>query len=107
MLFRMIQIKESDWKVFRRLYTVALERFCQQVIEEVRSTTGSCSSDYHDCYLKLFALLRNRDKELGRTFNDLRRSTALYVLADIRRQGLLTEGELMQLSEETREAFSR
>jgi len=30
-----LDIKESDWKLFRRLHPVALERFCKQVIEEI------------------------------------------------------------------------
>jgi hypothetical protein len=31
-----MDIKESDWKVFRKLRELALERFCQRVLEEVR-----------------------------------------------------------------------
>jgi hypothetical protein len=31
-----MEIKESDWKVFRRLHSVALERYCRRVLEEVR-----------------------------------------------------------------------
>ena len=44
------------------LYAIALERFCQRVIEEVQSTADSCSGGYHDCYLKLFDLMRKRDR---------------------------------------------
>jgi hypothetical protein len=97
------EIEESDWKVFRELHGIALERFCRQVIEEVQSATASCTSDYHDCYTKLFELMRRRDKELSTAFDDLRRSTALMLLANIKSQGLLTEEELMRLSEETRD----
>jgi hypothetical protein len=98
------QIKESDWKVFRRLHGIALERFCQRVIEEIRSVTASRSSGYHDRYLKLYALIRKRDKEMARVFDNLRRSEAFFLLTNIKRQGLLTDEELMQLSAETREA---
>ena len=99
------EIKESDWKVFRRLHGIALERFCQRVIEEVQSATSSCANRYHDCYLELFALIRSRDKEMAKAFNDPRRSTALILLANIKGQGLLTEEELMQFSPEAREAI--
>ena len=33
----MTDIKESDWKLFRSLHGVALERYCQRVIEAVKS----------------------------------------------------------------------
>ncbi len=99
------EIKESDWKVFRRLHGIALERFCQRVVEEVRSATSSCTTDYHDCYLELFGLMRTRDKEMAKAFNDPRRSNALILLANIKEQGLLTEEELMQFSPDLREAM--
>ena len=44
-----MDIKESDWKVFRRLHSVALERYCQRVLEEVKLATA-CNDSYHDCY---------------------------------------------------------
>ena len=31
-----MDIKESDWKVFRKLREVALERYCERVLKEVR-----------------------------------------------------------------------
>jgi len=99
------EIKEADWKVFRRLQGIALERFCQRVIEEVQSKTSSCANGYHDCYLELFALIRSRDKEMAQAFDDARRSNAFILLANIKEQGLLTEEELMQFSSEAREAI--
>jgi hypothetical protein len=99
------EIKESDWKLFRRLHAIALERFCQRVIEEIRSASSSCANGYHDSYLNLFALMRSRDKEMARAFNDPRRSNAFILLANIKEQGLLTEEELMQFSPDAREAI--
>jgi hypothetical protein len=100
-----LEIKESDWKVFRRLHGIALERFCQRVIEEVQSVTSSCNDSYHDCYFELFAMIRSRDKQMAEAFNDPRRSTAFILLANIKEQDLLTEEELMQLSPEARAAI--
>jgi hypothetical protein len=99
------EIKESDWKVFRRLHGIALERFCQRVLEEVRSATADCDAGYHDCYLKVFALLRRHDKTMASAFNDPRRSTAFILLANINGEGLLTEEELTQFSPDAREAI--
>ena len=99
------EIKESDWKVFRELHGIALGRFCKRVIEEVQAITTSCTNNHHDCYREVYDLMRRRDKELARAFDDMRRSTALILLANIKSKGLLTEEELMRLSAETREAI--
>src|SRR6266508_1752899 len=61
-----------------------------RVIEEVGSATSSCADGYHDCYLKLFELMRSRDREMAGTFNDPRRSNAFILLANIKELGLLT-----------------
>jgi hypothetical protein len=59
------EIKESDWKLFRRFHPIALERFCQQVIEEVNRATSNCTGDYHQRYLEIFDLLLERNEKLG------------------------------------------
>src|SRR6185369_11069802 len=64
------EIKESDWKLFRQLHPVALERFCERVLAEVQAAVTDTSECSHDRYLKLFDLVRERDKTIGRLFND-------------------------------------
>jgi hypothetical protein len=97
-----MEIKESDWKVFRRLHSIALERYCQRVLEEVR-VAAECDADYHDCYRKVYRLIRNRDRTLASAFDDPRRSTALLLLANIIAERLLTEEELKQFSRDTQQ----
>jgi len=99
------EIKESDWKLFRRLHAVALERFCERVLTEIRSAAGDGDGGHHDRYLKVFDLVRKRDKAIGRMFNDPRRSNALILLANIKGEGLLTAAELAQFSPEARQAI--
>lgn len=98
------QIKESDWKLLRRLHNVALERFCKRVIEELNSATSNCNENYHERYLEVFRLIKERDKELGRAFDDPRRSRAFFMLANMRGSNLLTDDEFSEFSQETREA---
>ena len=56
-----VEIKESDWKLFRQLHKVALERFCERVLNEIRSAMVNDGDSYHDRYLEIFALIRDRD----------------------------------------------
>ncbi|MFN3651990.1 MAG: peptide ABC transporter substrate-binding protein [Armatimonadota bacterium] len=96
------QIPEADWKVFRRLQPLAMDRFCRRVLEEVEGIAGDAGRSPHQRYLELYRLLQERDKELERGFDTPRRSTALLQLAHIYAAGLLTEEELAQFGDETR-----
>jgi hypothetical protein len=95
-------IHESDWKLFRRLQPLALDRFCQRVLADVTRLAADSDTSNHERYLAVFRLLQRRDKELADAFNDPRRSTALIQLARIRFQELLTEEEFTCFSPETR-----
>ena len=94
-----LEIHESDWRVFRRLHSIALERFSKRVLEEVREV-AACETDYHDCYRKVYELIRNRDKTMAAAFDDPRRSNAFLLLANIIGEELLTAEELKQFSHE-------
>jgi len=99
------EIKESDWKLFRRFHDIALERFCERVLREMQSATTEHSDSYHDRYLKVFELIQDRNQTMARAFDDVRRSKAFVLLANIKQQGLLAEEELMQFSPEARDAI--
>src|SRR5262249_27257251 len=95
-------IHEPDWKLFRRLQPLALDRFCQRVLTEVSRLAADSGKSNHERYLAVFKLLERRDEELADAFNNPRRSTALVQLARIRFEGLLTEEEFAGFSLETR-----
>jgi hypothetical protein len=97
-------IREPDWKVFRQLRSLALERFCQRVLSEVGRLASDTSKTGHERYLAVFRLIERRDRELAEAFDDARRSTALRQLACIQAHGLLTDDEMARFSPEAREA---
>jgi hypothetical protein len=99
------QFPESDWKIFRRLHQVALERFCRLVIEDVNQTTANCEDNYHERYLEVFRLIKDRDKKMARSFDDMKRSNAFFLLANIMGNQLLTDEEFREFSEETQGAI--
>src|SRR5215813_14019781 len=67
----MREIKESDWKIFRQLHAVALERFCQRVLDESEGLRGDRTMSAHEQYVAIYQLFHKRDKEVARLFNDL------------------------------------
>lgn len=95
-----MKIPERDWKVFRRLREVALERFSQRILDEIQEVASDSSPSAHERYLEVFRLIQERDRELGDAFNDPRRSTALLAITLIRSYGLLTEEEVAEFSPE-------
>ena len=97
-----MDIKESDWKVFRKLHKIALERFCERLLKEVRRTIDGKGSQ-HERYLKLSALLHRRTKAMAAAFNGARRSRATILLSNIIDEGLLTDKELDEFSAELRQ----
>jgi hypothetical protein len=97
------QISERDWKLFRRIQPVALERFCERVLAEVaRVAAGPASA--HERYLAAYRLLRDRDRDLAAAFDGPSRSMAWEQLGLIARAGLLTDDEAAGFSDETRAA---
>ncbi len=96
------EIKESDWKRFKALRELALERFSERVLLEIGRIGGDLGKSHHERYLDIYKLIQKRDKELARAFNDLRRSTAIMQIGLFRSHGLLTDDEFSRFSEDLR-----
>ncbi len=102
---------ESDWKVLSRLKPLALDRLCQQILmtsEDIIARTKE--GGYHSAYLELFKHIQTNDKRLSSCFDDWRRSQAFFILANWRREKLITDEEFAAFSAETRkvaESLSR
>ncbi len=99
----MREIKEPDWKILRQLHKVALERFCERILREVERVNSDHSKSFHEKYLEAWGLLRQRNKEMARAFDGLRRSRAVIQIASMTGLGVLTDDEISQFSQETRE----
>ena len=98
------QIPEADWKQWRRLSAVALERCCDKVLKEAAQFERREGSA-HSRYLELYDHLRRADKTVAAVFNNPRRSTAVIQIATAVREGIVLPGELACLSRETRESI--
>ena len=94
---------ERDWKVFRELHKIALARYCDRILDEVNRVIANKSESSHERYLKTYRIIHKRDKEMGRAFNDFRRSTALRQLLIIDSLGVLIEEDLARFTPETRQ----
>ncbi|RCV89386.1 hypothetical protein [Billgrantia montanilacus] len=101
-----MSIRESDWKAFKRLRAVALERFSQRVLGECQQICSKRDATAHERYGELYGLIHERDREMALAFDHFSRSSALSCLRIIRMHNLLTEAEVAEFSKETQCATS-
>jgi hypothetical protein len=100
-------ISEPDWKVFRKLREIALERFCQRIVSEIECVAADTTKTAHDRYLAIFELIHQRNEDVAAAFDNPRRSAALLQLACIQSHKLLTDDEMSPFSNDIREAVKR
>jgi len=96
----MKDITEKDWRVFKGLRKLALERFCDRVLSDIASIGSDETRSKHERYLAIYRLVDERDSEIETIFAYLRRSTAFRQIRSFRSNGLLTGEELRQFSPE-------
>lgn len=95
-------MRESDWKTFKRLREQALERFSQRILDQCRALAEPGAASAHERYLELHQLVKEQDRELAAMFDTFSRSSANLALMRMRANGLLSEDELAELSDECR-----
>ena len=96
-----MQGRESDWKKFTKLKRIALERFCESVLDESRVLCDREDLTAHERYLEIYNIIQERDKELVRAFDGHSRSRADQQLRDMYNKGFVTDDELSKFSEKT------
>ena len=94
-------IKEADWKIFRELQPVLLDRFCQGHLDNVSHIINAPNKGGHQRYLEMFRLTQKFDNLVKLLFDGLRRSDALMKLAGMREAKLVTDEEYARFGEAT------
>jgi hypothetical protein len=95
-------MKESDWKIFKQLKDIAIEKYCTLALEESQEVISDQKEHVHNRYLLLYKLLQNRNKQMSSLFDGHSRSRAWIQLIAIRNEGLADEALLSKLSDEFR-----
>jgi len=99
-------IPEEDWKVFRQLHPLALERFCERVLSEIQGASSSSGQSAHQRYLRIFEIVRDKNKDMAALFDNPRHSTARLQLSLIHSHGLLMPEEIKRFSSQTQQRIS-
>jgi hypothetical protein len=98
----LMPILESDWKKFKELRKIALDRFCQGVLADAKAIAQHDALSAHARYGMLYGMIHDRNKDMAQAFdhNSQSRSSALRGLWLMVMHDLLTEAELSVLSED-------
>ena len=94
-------IPEKDWKKLRALKETAINIACGRIFCKINTLIESRGSESHKYYLKLWKVMKAEDKEIGLMFDDLKRRTAIFKLAMWKRNGILSDEDFKELTEET------
>jgi hypothetical protein len=98
-----LDIAESDWKIFKELHPIALDRFFTRSVKEIRSALETKDKSAKEQFWRAFDLADKDRKQAAQLFDDYRRSTAMLMTAALFRRNLITEPELNRFSQELRE----
>ena len=63
----MRSVPEKDWKVFKMMHPVALDRFSKRVLDEAQALLNDKSKTTHETYLALYSLIQRRNKKWPRS----------------------------------------
>ncbi len=91
---------EPDWKRFKLLRKLAIERFCNGVLKEAAAIAENTEGGAHERYRQLYQLMDERDKEIVQLFDPHTRSRAAIQLIGLCQMWLVTEDELSVFSDD-------
>jgi hypothetical protein len=95
-------MKASEWKKFKKLKEICLERFCDGVLREAENIYRTDDKTAHEKYSNLYDLISARDKELANAFDGLSRGKAFVQLMLMYRMGLVEDNQLEEFEDETK-----
>jgi hypothetical protein len=95
-------VSDADWKLLsRKLKPLALERLCTHILDSVKTLALQPDKSAHERYRAVYQFIQSSDRDIGRAFDDLRRSSMDIQLAHMCRLNLITEEERRGFSAET------
>lgn len=98
-------MNESDWEYMRDLKKTLLDRLCDRILDDLHTKTGMAERqpDVHQQYLKVYRLIKKWDKVVADCFDDWSRSELFFKILYLIKHKVITDAEVDQLSEETKE----
>ena len=63
-------IRETDWRLLRKLHPVALDRFSRRILDEIAVIMGDSRHTAHERYLSVYRRIERRTREMQQAFDE-------------------------------------
>ena len=93
---------EDDWKHFKKIQAIALDRLCDRLLKELQQHCTATAGTNFERFEKALSTAKDGSNDYKRAFTDLRRSTAFMKLLQMVALGLISDEELKGFSAQTR-----
>jgi hypothetical protein len=94
------EIAERDWKVFKDLHSIAIDRFFEKAVKEMQPLLCAKNNPSQKRFWDALELANRHRKQAAKLFDDFRRSTAIIQAGMIHANKLLTAEEISRFSSE-------
>lgn len=98
----MSNLSEDDWKHFKRIQAIALDRLCARLLKQLQQHCTATAGTNFERFEKALSTAKEGSNAYQRAFTDLRRSTAFTKLLEMVALGLISNEELKGFSAQTR-----
>jgi hypothetical protein len=96
-------IPEKDWKYLRKIQPEMLSSLYARINHQARALLELQAESEHEKYRNLHQHAKNSDRIVADCFDGWRRSNIWFKIPVLRREGLLTDEHLSQMSDEIKD----
>ena len=100
LFFARFKMKESDWKIFKKIKAQALELYCENALNEFKQIIDQTDKTHHDRYGQMYDSIHKQDKRLAALFDNQSRSQAGLQLMFMRRENIVNPALILKLSQD-------
>jgi hypothetical protein len=97
-------IREADWKIFKELHGIAMERFFQRAVAGLALKAGNDRNTNRTRFWDVHEQVAADARAAAEMFDGSRRSRAMWMLLRWRAEGLIKEEEMGRFSIELQES---
>lgn len=101
------EVSKSDWKHFKAIREVALERLCARILDNICETASDKTKTSHERFLAVYQLVNDSNRDVARGFDFLSRSRMFLQLVSMQQMNLIEQTEVEGFSEEVRQQLAR
>jgi hypothetical protein len=105
-----MELSKKDKKTAREIIEAGLQKeFVKGLFDadSILTEWKNKAIDNREAYHSLYKQITGFDKHIARRYDDIRGSTYLFIIAAQLRDGIISENDLNEFSEEVRQAIQR